>query len=193
MSRLVNTLMKHGKIAHRRGVEAGRERAARAPTDRLEDARRQGDPGRPARHQHRADPWHGPGRGDQSRPGRGAKDLGRHGQDPPQRKDRGASPRASRERDLCPQGPGADALGRAPRIRRRSGPRRFHLRAALCAAPGDQRLERRDRSNASWSAATTRRSSSTSTSSRSSARKRCAGSTRSTNTAELPSGVARRR
>ena len=69
------------------------------------------------------------------------------------------------------QGPRPDALGRAARICRRGRPGRLHLRAALCAAPGDQRLDRRDRSNACWCAATTRRSSSTSTSSRSRSRK----------------------
>ena len=34
---------------------------------------------------------------------------------------------------------GAHALGRAARVRRRSRAGRLHLRAALCAAPGDQR------------------------------------------------------
>ena len=46
---------------------------------------------------------------------------------------------ARSRRDLRGQRAGADALGRAARIHRRGGPRRFHLRAALRAAPGDQR------------------------------------------------------
>ena len=46
------------------------------------------------------------------------------------------------------RGRGAHALGRAARIRRRGGTRRLHLRAALRAAPGDQRRSRTSRSNA---------------------------------------------
>ena len=37
----------------------------------------------------------------------------------------------------------ADAVGRSPRVHRRGGSRRFHLRAAVRAAPGDQRERRR--------------------------------------------------
>ena len=68
--------------------------------------------------------------------------------------------------------PGPDALGRAARIRRRGRPGRLHLRAALRAAPGDQRLDPTSRCNACWCAPTTRRWWSTSPmSSRSSSRK----------------------
>ena len=72
------------------------------------------------------------------------EDLGRHRAHPSRRQDRRPSPRPPRERHLRPQGQGPDALGRAARIHRRGRPRRFHLRAALRAAPGDQRHHRRD-------------------------------------------------
>ena len=50
---------------------------------------------------------------------------------------------ATRERHLRRQGPGADALGRAARVRRRGRPGRLHLRPAVRAPPGDQREPRR--------------------------------------------------
>ena len=59
-----------------------------------------------------------------------------------------------------------------------AGPGRLHLRAALRAAPGDQRLGRPSRWNACWCAPTTRRWRSTSTSSRPRSRKRSTGSIR---------------
>ena len=56
-----------------------------------------------------------------------------------ERQDRRASSRRARKRHLCGARQGAHALGRASGIRRRSRPRRLHLRAALRAASGDQR------------------------------------------------------
>ena len=89
------------------------------------------------------------------------------------------------------QGPRAHALGRGARVHRRGRPGRLHLRAAVRAAPGDQRQPRPRRSNACWCAATARRSRSTSTSSRSRSPRRCAGSTRPIRTAEHEHGRAR--
>ena len=50
---------------------------------------------------------------------------------------------AGRERDLRRQRPRAHELGRPARVHGRGGARRFHLRAAVRAAPGDQRERRR--------------------------------------------------
>src|SRR5215204_5206086 len=51
----------------------------------------------------------------------------------------GAHHHGELERDLRGARQGAYALGRAARIHRRSRSRRFHFRAALRAAPGDER------------------------------------------------------
>src|SRR6266850_3436791 len=69
--------------------------------------------------------------------------MGGHGDDPSRRQDRRTSSRPSRKHHLCREGQGADAMGRAFAVHRGSRPRRFHLRAALRAAPGDQRQPRR--------------------------------------------------
>ncbi|CAA9265528.1 MAG: Predicted mannose-6-phosphate isomerase, partial [uncultured Acetobacteraceae bacterium] len=111
---------------------------------RLEAQRGARDPGRQPRHQHPANPGHEPRRGDQRGAGRRAKDLGRHGPHPRQRQDRRPPPRRAGKRDLRAQGPRPDALGRAAGVRGRGRAGRLHLRAALRAASGDQRLHGRD-------------------------------------------------
>ena len=137
----------------------------------------------PARRQHRADARHGPRGRHQLRARRCAEAVGRHGHHPRQRQDRRPSPRPPGKRDLRGQGPGPHALGRAPRIHRRSRAGRLHLRAALRAAPGNQRQRRPRRSSACCAAATARQWRSTSTSSRSRSPRRCCGSTRRIRTA----------
>ena len=66
-----------------------------------------------------ADPGHDPGGGDQPRPRRGEQALGRHGQHRAERQDRRPPPRPPREHHLRRARAGADALGRAARVRRR--------------------------------------------------------------------------
>ena len=110
---------------------------------RLARARREGHQGRPARQQHRANAGHESRGRDQRRARRRAENLGRHRDDPSECEDRRASSRRARKRDLRGARPGAHALGRASGVHRRSRPGRLHLRAAVCAASGDQREHRR--------------------------------------------------
>src|SRR5262245_59636749 len=109
----------------------------------MEARRRPRGPRERARRQHAPDARNEPGGGDHPRPRRRGEALGGHGGDPSQGEDRRAPPRAGRERDLRRQRPRSHALGRAARVRRRSGTGRLHLRAALRAAPGDQRQRHR--------------------------------------------------
>ncbi|CAA9405107.1 MAG: hypothetical protein AVDCRST_MAG51-1096, partial [uncultured Ramlibacter sp.] len=109
----------------------------------LEARWRAGDSGRPARRQRAVDTGHGPQGGDQFRPGRCAEAVGRHGHHPCRRQDRRAPPRPPRERDLRGARPRAHALGRAAGVHGRGRAGRLHLRAAVRAAPGDQRQSHR--------------------------------------------------
>ena len=94
--------------------------------------------------EHAADTRHDAGGGDQLRQGGRPEALGRHGERAAQRQDRRASSRPSREHHLRGARPRADALGRAPRVRRRGRSGRSS-RAAVRAAPGDQRPHRSSR------------------------------------------------
>jgi len=91
-------------------------------------------PGKPARSQCAVDRGHGPQGRDQFRPRRCAEVMGRHRDHPAGRQDRRTSSRPSRKHHLRRQGQGADALGRAVAVHRRSRPGRFHFRSTLCAA-----------------------------------------------------------
>ncbi len=130
-----------------------------------------GDPGRPASTPipRRRRAW--TSRGDQSRPRRRAKALGRHGDDPCQRQDGRASSRGSRKRHLCREGQGADALGRrASSSSPRLGPGISSMSRPSCRTRKSTPVATRS-SNACWCGATARPWWSTSISHRSKSRR----------------------
>ena len=108
---------------------AGRRGAGRSP--------------RRTRRQHAADARDAPGRRRHARAGGGGEAVGGHRRRSTRARDRGAPPRRAGERHLRGARAGPDEVGREPGVHGRGRAGRVHLRAAVRAAPGDQRPRRR--------------------------------------------------